>query len=106
MLLAIHPILHSWLGPRDFSMIWVAFTLAFFALLRCGEFTYLGVHSFSFQFNLTKDCVTFCPSLACPQCLLVTLKPSKTDSFRVGQSLIIAHFPYFLCFGNAAASAM
>lgn len=96
-LLAIRPILCSWLGPRDFSMIWAAFTLAFFAFLRCSKLTYAGVHSFSSQFNLTRDCVTFCPSLACPQHLLVTLKCSKTDSFRAGQSLIIAFCPSSMC---------
>ena len=97
VLLAIRPILRSWLGPRDFSMIWAAFTLAFFAFLRCSEFTYPGVHSFNSKFNLTKECVTFCPSLACPQRLLVTLKSSKTDSFRAGQSLIVARCPSLLC---------
>ena len=39
----------------------------------------------------------FCPSLACPQHLLVTLKSSKTDSFRAGQSLIVARCPSLLC---------
>ena len=97
VLLAIRPILHSWLGPRDFSMIWAAFTLAFFAFLRCSEFTYPGVHCFSSKFNLTMECVTFFPSLACPQRLLVTLKSSKTDSFRAGQSLIVARCPSLLC---------
>ena len=71
-------------------MIWAAFTLAFFAFLRCNEFTYPGANSFSSRFNLTTDCVTFYPSLACPQRLLVTLKSSKTDVFRHGRSLIIA----------------
>lgn len=97
VLLAIRPILRSWLGPRDFSMIWAAFTPAFFAFLRCSEFTYPGVYSFSSKFNLTKECVTFCPSLACPQRLLVTLKSSKTDSFRAGQSLVVARCPSLLC---------
>ena len=97
VLLAIRPVLRSWLGPRDFSMIWAAFTLAFFAFLRCSEFTYLGVYSFSSKFNLTTECVTFSPSLACPQRLLVTLKSSKTDSFRAGQSLIVARCPSLLC---------
>ena len=97
VLLAIRPILSSWLGPKDFSMVWAAFTLAFFAFLRCSEFTYPGVHSFSSKFNLTKECVTFCPSLACPQRLLVTLMSSKTDSFRAGQSLIVARRPSLLC---------
>jgi len=97
VLLAIRPILKSWLGLRDFSMIWAAFTLAFFAFLRCSEFTYLGVNSFSSRFNLTTDCVTFYPSLACPQRLLVTLKSSKTDVFRQGTSLIIARWSSLLC---------
>ena len=32
VLCAIRPILQSWLSPRDFSMIWAAFTLAFFCI--------------------------------------------------------------------------
>ena len=78
-------------------MIWAAFTLAFFAFLRCSEFTYPGANSFSSRFNLTMDCVSFYPSLACPQRLLVTLKSSKTDVFRQGTVLIIARCSSLLC---------
>ena len=97
VLLAIRPILQSWLGVRDFSMIWAAFTLAFFAFLRCSEFTYPGVHSFNSSFNLITDCITFSPSLACPQRLLINLKSSKTDSFRQRQSLVVARCSSLLC---------
>ena len=34
VLLAIRPVLESWLDVWDFSMIWAAFTLAFFVFLR------------------------------------------------------------------------
>ena len=33
VLLSIRPVLESQLSPRDFSMVWAAFTLAFFAFL-------------------------------------------------------------------------
>ena len=46
VLLAIRPILHPWLRPRDFSMIWAAFNLALFTFLRCSKFTYSGVYKF------------------------------------------------------------
>ena len=57
VLLAIQPVLRSWLGERDYCMVWAAFTLAFFAFLRCGEFTYQGTSKFLPQFDLSADCV-------------------------------------------------
>ena len=97
VLLAIRPVLQSWLSPRDFSMIWAAFNLAFFAFLRCSEFTYCGVRKFRQQFDLSTDCITFHPSLACPQRITVYLKSSKTDIAREGQSLTIARTSTPLC---------
>ena len=66
VLCAIRPILQSWLSPRDFSMIWAAFTLAFFAFLRCSEFTYPGISQFRSSTDLSTDCIRFHPNLACP----------------------------------------
>lgn len=53
------PILKAWLREQDFSMIWAAFTLAFFGFLCCSKFTYPGVHSFCPQFDLGTDYVSF-----------------------------------------------
>ena len=46
VLLVIRHILRGWLDTKDFSVIWAAFTLAFFGFLRCSEFTYPGVNLF------------------------------------------------------------
>ena len=102
VLSAIRPVLQSWLSPRDFSMIWATFNLAFFAFLRCSEFTYNNVLKFRPRFDLSTDCVAFHPTLACPQRMTVPLKWSKTDVYRRGQSITIACTLSTLC----AMSAM
>ena len=76
-------VLHTWLRPRDFSMIWAAFNLAYIAFLRCSKFTYKGVYKF-------RPSLTFHPNLAHPQRMTVYLKSSKTDISREGHSLPIA----------------
>ena len=73
-----------------FSMIWAAFNLAFFAFLRCSEYTYSGVRKYLQQFDLSTECITFHPSLARSHCITVYLKSSKTNIAREGQSLTIA----------------
>ena len=97
VLAATQPILRTWLGERDFTMIWAAFTLAFFAFLRCSEFTYNGISQFRPRFDLSADCVSFHPSQACPQQMSVLLKASKTDTYRQGHTLVIACSPSPIC---------
>ena len=94
VLAAIQPILRTWLGERDFTMIWAAFTLAFFGFLRCSEFTYPGTNQFLPQFDLSTVCVSFHPSLASPQQMS---KASKTDVYHQGQTLVIACSPSPVC---------
>ena len=50
----------------------------------------------------STDCVAFHPTLACPQCMTLQLKSSKTDVYRPGQSITIACTLFTLC----AMSAM
>ena len=97
VLLAIRPVLQSWLSSWDFSMIWATFNLAFFTFLRCSKFTYSRVCKFRQQFDLSTDCITFNPSLAHPQRITVYLKSFKTDIAREGQSLTIARTSSPLC---------
>ena len=97
VLAAMQPILRTWLGERDFTMIWAAFTLAFFAFLRCSEFTYNGIAQFRPWFDLSADSVSFHHSQACPQQMSVLLKASKTDTYRQGYTLVIACSPSPIC---------
>ena len=78
-------------------MMWAAFTLAFFGFLCCSKFTYQGVNKFCPRFDLGTECVSFVPSLASPQHMVITLWSSKTDPFRAGQSLLIARADSLLC---------
>ena len=97
VLQTIKPFLHSWLGDRDFFMVWAAFTLAFFAFLRCSEFTYQGISRFCPQVDLSTDRVSFHPSLASLQRMSIFLKASKTDAFRQGHTLVIACSTSLVC---------
>ena len=85
------------LGQATIAMIWAAFTLAFFGFLRCREFTYSGVGKYRPNFDLSTNCITFHPNLACPQFMTVQVKSSKTDVFRQGHSLAIARTGSTIC---------
>ena len=78
-------------------MVWTAFTLAFFGFLCCSKFTYQGVNKFCPHIDLGTKCVSFVPSLASPQHMVITLWSSKTDPFRTGQFLLIARADSSLC---------
>jgi len=71
VLLTIRSILLSWLGAQYFSIIWAAFTLAFFCFLCCSKFTHQRVSKFRPQFDLSVDLCHFIPLWpACSRCQL------------------------------------
>ena len=78
-------------------MVWAAFTLTFFGFLCCSKLTYLGVNKYCSRFDLGTECVSFVPSLASPQHMVITLWSSKTEPFCTGQSLLIARGDSSLC---------
>lgn len=96
-ILAVRTILNTWLGDHNFSMVWAAFTLAFFPFLCCCELTYPGTSRFHSKVNLSTNCVSFYPSLACPQQMSLFLKASKTDAFCQGHMLVAACSTVLVC---------
>ena len=78
-------------------MVWAAFTLAFFPFLCCYELIYPGTFKFRSKVNLSTNCVSFYPSLACPQQMSLFLKASKTDAFRQGHTLVTAFSTSLVC---------
>ena len=72
----------------DSSMLWAAFTLAFFGFLRSSEFTCNG--SFDPHCHLTKADILFQPTLLDPKFMIITIKKSKTDPFRETAKLTVA----------------
>ena len=79
----------------DSSMLWAAFTLAFFGFLRSSEFTYNG--KFNIQSHLTRSDVHFYPNIVQPVSFEVVIKKSKTDPFRETAKLTIAKSNSTVC---------
>ena len=81
------------LQTRRGALLAAVFTLAFAAFLRSGEFTYteedLRDESFADWF-VTRASVRFDPE---GKFMLLRLPASKTDPFRVGLTITVAHHP-------------
>ena len=69
-------------------------TLAFFGFLRIGELT--CNLTFDPKYNLMKRDMTFRPRCS-PKCMLVHIKVSNTDPFRLGQTIDIGKTNLSLC---------
>lgn len=76
-------------------MLWAAMTLAFFGFLRLGELTCNT--KFSPEEHLSPDNVTFLPSWENLDHISVRIKISKTDPFRVGQTILIGKTHQQVC---------
>ena len=83
----------------DSLMIWAAVTLAFFGFMRLGELT--GNSQFSSDAHLTPLDIIFHPSQSNPSHLLVKVKVSKTDPFRMEHNLLIGQTNQSICPVNA-----
>lgn len=76
-------------------MLWAAFTLAFFGFLRSSEFTCNG--KFDPRTHLSRSDFIFNPNIFNPNFLEITIKKSKTDSFRERAKLTIARSNSNVC---------
>ena len=75
------------------QLLLAAFSLAFVAFLRGGEFTYEAVNLHNPDFSswkITRASIWFDPV---GRYMLLLLPASKTDPFRLGITITIAHSP-------------
>ena len=93
----------SWLQTsnlplQDRHLWWSACTLAFFGLLRASEYTAPTVNTFAANFTLGTSDIRFNTDFTS---LLVFIKASKTDPFRVGCTIHIGSTNNQFCPVNA-----
>jgi len=77
-------ILPSLFSPHITSMLHAAFTTAFYAFLRCGEFTVMK--TFDPEYNLCVEDVSLDKQR---KSVTLTLKYSKTDPGRKGKIIVV-----------------
>ena len=83
---------HSVMPDQDRALFWAASTLAFFGLLRVSEYTCPLIADFDETTNLMISDIKFTSNS-----ILVFIKASKNDPFRVGCQLVIGSTPNILC---------
>ena len=74
------------IASKDKLMLWSAFTLAFFGFLRSSEFTSPSSTHFNPQVHLARSDISFTSNRS----LLLQLKASKTDPYRMGCSITLS----------------
>lgn len=70
-----------------------AIKLAWAGFMRCGEFTLGAKEQFSPAEHLSRESVTFLPSIDAPTHIRLDIPASKTDPFRKGASILISAAP-------------
>ena len=76
------------LSDTEEKMMWAACTLAFFAFLRCGEFTQASLTSYDSSKHLSQGDIAV-NSHDNPTVMSVRIKSSKTDQFGEGVTLYL-----------------
>ena len=77
-------------------MIWAVCCTAYFAFLRCSEFTTPSQTAFNPNIHLTlKDVAVDCR--ASPKTVAITIKCSKTDQFRRGHTIYLGRTGHSIC---------
>ena len=77
-------------------MIWAACCTAYFAFLRCSEFTAPSQKAFDPDSHLTlKDVAVDCRTS--PKIVSITIKGSKTDQFRHGHTIYLGRTGHSVC---------
>ena len=87
-------------GPHDAALFSAAFVISFFGLLRVSEFTCPAPARVDAAVHLLLSDVSFA-SVRSRRFVVLRIKSSKTDQFRVGTDVRIAFVPGVLCPGTA-----
>lgn len=81
---------------KDKVMLWAAFMLCFFSFMRSGELCCTSSRTFDQSQDLTPHDISV-DDARNPQTMKVHLKCSKTDSFKEGMNIVLAHMNDELC---------